>query len=359
MNKASSNTWIQSSWHRTVTWVLFCGGLVLLAVLLWRMGPGTILTQLAAVGWKLPLVVLPYVFVAVFDALGWWYAFPQKPYPYGYFDLFRRRLAAKAINDVTPAFSMAGELAKVHVLQLRGIDGATAVASVVAAKTTLTLSELWFLFIALLLVPLKVPAAGVLFPEVWIGLLVAGLGIAGVILWQRNGLFCPFIDLYQRLGLPMRFIKRYLQVMESTDEKLGEYMRESRKDFWLSCVTHFIGWVAGGLEVWIILTCMGVQIDLGTAVVVEALLVIVQGVTGFVPGNIGTLEGGAVGIFLWIGLTPQSALAFMLLRRLRQVMWAGAGFAILGRLAHDEPAPPAESHPSMREDLNEGKESLY
>ena len=194
MNKASSNTWIQSSWHRTVTWVLFCGGLVLLAVLLWRMGPGTILTQLAAVGWKLPLVVLPYVFVAVFDALGWWYAFPQKPYPYGYFDLFRRRLAAKAINDVTPAFSMAGELAKVHVLQLRGIDGATAVASVVAAKTTLTLSELWFLFIALLLVPLKVPAAGVLFPEVWIGLLVAGLGIAGVILWQRNGLFCPFID---------------------------------------------------------------------------------------------------------------------------------------------------------------------
>src|SRR5205823_9835073 len=104
----------------------------------------------------------------------------------------------------------AGELAKVHVLQLRGIDGATAVASVVAAKTTLTLSELWFLFIALLLVPLKVPAAGVLFPEVWIGLLVAGFGNLGGILWQRNGVFFPFIGPCQPLGLPVGFFKRYL-----------------------------------------------------------------------------------------------------------------------------------------------------
>jgi len=81
---------------------------------------------------------------------------------------------------------------------------------------------------------------------------------------------------------------------------------------------------------------------LGTAIVVEALLVIVQGMTGFMPANLGALEGGAVGIFLWIGLTPQSALAFMLLRRLRQVMWVGAGFAILGRLAHEESASAAE-----------------
>jgi uncharacterized protein (TIRG00374 family) len=290
----------------------------------------------------LPLVVLPYVLVAIFDTLGWWFAFPEKPYPFGYLDLFRLRLAAKAINDVTPSFSMAGELAKVHVLRLRGIDGAMAVTSVVAAKTTITLSELWFLFVGLLLVPLKVPPAEVLFPEVWIGLLVAGLGIAGMILWQRNGFFRPFVRLYQRIGLPRRFLKRYGEVMHSTDDMLAQYMRESSANFWLSCVMHFIGWVAGGLEVWIILACMGVHIDLGTAIVVEALLVIVQGMTGFMPANLGALEGGAVGIFLWIGLSPQSALAFMLLRRLRQVMWIGAGFAILSRLAHGEPVSGAE-----------------
>jgi hypothetical protein len=181
-----------------------------------------------------------------------------------------------------------------------------------------------------------------LFPEVWIALLVAGLGIAGLILWQRNGFFRPFIGLYKRIGFPMKFIKQYRAVMHSTDDMLAQYMRGSSVDFWLSCFMHFIGWMAGGLEVWIILACMGVHIDLGTAVVVEALLVIVQGMTGFIPANLGALEGGAVGIFLWIGLTPQSALAFMLLRRLRQVMWIGAGFAILGRMAHDEPAPEAE-----------------
>ena len=339
MNDGPKSKSVQNSWPRTVTWLLFVVGLGSLVVLLWRMGFGEITGLLTAVGWKLPLIVLPYVLVAIFDALGWWFAFPEKPYPFGYYDLFRLRLAAKAINDVTPAFSMAGELAKVHVLRLRGIDGAMAMTSVVAAKTTITLSELWFLFIGLLLVPLKVPAAGVLFPGVWIGLLVAGLGIAGMILWQRNGFFRPFIRLYQRIGLPRRFIKRHRDVMDSTDDMLAQYMRESSVDFWLSSLMHLIGWLAGGLEVWIILACMGVYIDLGTAIVVEALLVIVQGMTGFMPANLGALEGGAVGIFLWIGLTPQSALAFMLLRRLRQVMWIGAGFAILGRLAHGEPAP--------------------
>jgi uncharacterized protein (TIRG00374 family) len=342
MNEVSKKIPVQASWQRTVTWLLFVVGLASLVVLLWQMEPGTIMGQLAAVGWKLPLVLLPYVLVAIFDTLGWWFTFPEKPYPFGYFDLFRLRLAAKAINDVTPSFSMAGELAKVHVLRLREIDGATAMTSVVAAKTTITLSELWFLIVGLLLVPLKVPAAGVLFPEVWIGLLVVGLGIAGLILWQRKGLFRPFIRLYQRIGLPRRFIKRYGKVMHSTDGMLAQYLRGSSRDFWLSCLMHFIGWGAGALEVWIILACMGVHIDLGTAIVVEALLVIVQGVTGFIPANLGALEGGAVGIFLWIGLSPQSALAFMLLRRLRQVMWIGAGFAILGRLAHGEPASAAE-----------------
>jgi uncharacterized protein (TIRG00374 family) len=341
MNYVSKNKWMQGSWHRSVTWLLFVIGLGSLVVLVWRMGPETIMTQLTAVGWLLPLVVLPYVVVAIFDTLGWWFAFPGKPYPFGYFDLFRLRLAAKAINDITPSFSMAGEVAKVHVLRLRGIDGATAVTSVVAAKTTITLSELWFLFLGLLLVPLKVPPAEVLFPQVWIGLLVAGLGIAGMILWQRNGFFRPFLRLYQRIGLPRRFLKRYREVMHSTDDMLAQYMRESSTNFWLSCFMHFIGWVAGGLEVWIILSSMGVHIDLGTAIVVEALLVLVQGITGFLPANLGALEGGAVGIFLWIGLSPQSALAFMLLRRLRQVMWIGTGFAILGRLAHGEPASGA------------------
>jgi uncharacterized protein (TIRG00374 family) len=343
MNEVSNNKPVQAPWQRTVTWLLFVGGLALLAALLARIGPESITAQLTAVGWKLPLIFVPYVLVAIFDALGWWFAFPQKLYPHGYLDLFRLRLAAKAINDVTPAFTMAGEVAKVHVLQLRGIDGATATASVVAAKTTITLSELGFLFIGLLLVPLKVPPAAVLFPEVWIGLLVASLGIAAVILWQRNGFFRPFIGLYQRLGFPMKFTKRYMKVLESTDAKLGEYMRGSRKDFSLSCLAHFIGWVAGGLEVWAILACMGVHIDVWTAIVVEALLVIVQGITGFVPANLGTLEGGAMGIFLWIGLPAESGLAFMLLRRLRQAMWIGAGFAILGRLAHAEPTPATEA----------------
>ena len=68
MNEVLKNKSAQASWPRTVTWLLFVVGLGSLVVLLWRMGLGEITTQLTAVGWKLPLVVLPYIVVAIFDA---------------------------------------------------------------------------------------------------------------------------------------------------------------------------------------------------------------------------------------------------------------------------------------------------
>ena len=70
MNDGPKNKSAQASWPRTVTWLLFVVGLGSLVVLLWRMGLGEITTQLTAVGWKLPLVVLPYIVVAIFDADG-------------------------------------------------------------------------------------------------------------------------------------------------------------------------------------------------------------------------------------------------------------------------------------------------
>src|SRR5438552_15398034 len=46
------------------------GGL-LLALLLYHAGIGPVVVRLRVLGWGTPLIVLPYLVIAAFDALGW------------------------------------------------------------------------------------------------------------------------------------------------------------------------------------------------------------------------------------------------------------------------------------------------
>src|SRR5438128_2927300 len=54
---------------------LLAGGL-LLALLLYHAGIGPVLVRLRALGWGAPLVLVPYLVIAAFYALGWSCALP-------------------------------------------------------------------------------------------------------------------------------------------------------------------------------------------------------------------------------------------------------------------------------------------
>jgi uncharacterized membrane protein YbhN (UPF0104 family) len=60
-------------------------------------------------------------------------------------------------------------------------------------------------------------------------------------------------------------------------------------------------------------------------------LVLVTRLTAFVPGNLGTHEAGALMIFSLMGFSAESAMAFALLRRVRQIFWIALGLGILAK----------------------------
>jgi hypothetical protein len=72
--------------------------------------------------------------------------------------------------------------------------------------------------------------------------------------------------------------------------------------------------------------------DLLSALVVQVWLVIVTRLTAFVPANLGTHEAGIVVIFAFLGLAPESAMVFALLRRVRQIGWIAAGLGLLAKV---------------------------
>src|SRR5438876_10606059 len=75
------------------------GGL-LLALLLYHAGIGPVLVRLRALGWGAPLVLIPYLVIAAFDALGWRCSLPATArVPLG--PVYLARMAGEAVNSLT------------------------------------------------------------------------------------------------------------------------------------------------------------------------------------------------------------------------------------------------------------------
>jgi len=64
---------------------------------------------------------------------------------------------------------------------------------------------------------------------------------------------------------------------------------------------------------------------------IEILSTTIDAILFFVPGKVGTQEGGKVLIFVMLGLDPAQGLTFALMRRIREMVWAGVGLLILSR----------------------------
>ena len=77
---------------------------------------------------------------------------------------------------------------------------------------------------------------------------------------------------------------------------------------------------------------LGLPNDPLSTLIIQVWLVLVTRFTAFVPGNFGTHEAGAVMIFSFLGFTADGAMAFALLRRLRQIVWIALGLGILAKV---------------------------
>lgn len=313
-----------------LTRALLMGGLVLFVLLVWRIGPSSIGNLPWRIGWALPFVFLPYVLVIAFETLGWWFAFPSHRHPIGLYDIMRCTVAAKSVQLVTPSISQAGEFAKLHLLRTIGVTTDVGTASVVVAKTTIIIAELLFIGTGLAVSLSYIAVEPSVTASVLAGVAVMGVAVVGLLLWQRIGMFRSLIWVSRRLKVLTAFVDRHEGFLSSIDSLIKEYMDE-KKRFCLSCLAFFLGWAAGVAEVWVLLSVLGLPQGTLSALVIQVWSVIVTRLTTFVPGNLGTQEAGMVAFFSLLGLTPESGMAFAILRRIRQVGWIAVGFGLFAK----------------------------
>lgn len=299
-------------------------GVGLLALMVLRVGPLRIWAELARGGPTL-LWLIPVSF-AWFALNTWaWRLALDTPVPFA--PLLRAHLAAEAVNNLTPFMALGGEPLKLTLL--RGRTAAdVALASVVGDNVVHALSAPFFMVAGL--------ALGAQAFRIEHSLLTGGIAATALIALMATGLWIAsgsgLLGALSR-GVARRLGKtggRWAEGVERADRRAREFLGGRTRRFWAALGLHLAGRVLGAVEAWLIMTVLGVPFSFAAAMFVIA--VAHAGVNLFfsiIPSQIGVQETAACLIFSAIGLDPASALALMLIRRVRGFLWIGIGLTLL------------------------------
>jgi len=314
---------------RWLSALLVLTGLALVGYLVGQIGPAAIWSSFVTLGWRLPIVlVFPHALALAVDTLAWRLLLPR-PVPFGL--LLRARLAGEAVSLATPTMSVGGDPVKAYLLRPRLplLDGFV---SVIADKTTVVAGQVVFLALGLLAAFLVARPAGRLLP-IMVGLLVVEvLAVSGFALVQASGALGGGGRLLGRVArrVGLGGAERFEQGLGDLDRALAGLYRRRRRRLVAAAIVHAVAWATGGLEVYLVLSLLGTPAPLGIALIVDSFASGVKFASFMVPASLGVLEGGYVVFFEAFGLGAAAGLAYVLVRRLREITWAVVGFLALG-----------------------------
>ncbi len=322
---------------------LFLVGLGGMAYLIHKVGVAAILEKFTQLGWGLALLVFAFVVPSFFDSLGWRFAFKTLPRGLTQWRLFWIRVAGEAVNNTTWSMDMGGEPVKVALVARHGVSVTEAAAAAVVAKTTMTMGLVLFLAFGLLST-ITVPQVSEELAAVFALFTIVGMGlIALFFIVQRRGFFSFLAALARKIRPARKWVERHDAKIKELDDHIGGYYVGHKKRFAASIGFHFLGWMTGTIEIYLILSFLGLFRDDASllfgwdyAVLINVAHHLSRTVSFFLPYNLGTQEGGNYGIFeaLRYANALEIGVSVSIIRRIRELIWSAIGWVALLALNH-------------------------
>jgi putative membrane protein len=316
------------------TAALLALGVLAIAALVYHVGVGEVVTLLAALGWRAPLVVAPFAIISLVDSL----ALARALSRHG-----RRRLslwrvywirqAGEAVSNLTPTAGLGGEPVKAYLLRRNGVEAGDGVAAVVIAKTAIVCSQFVFTLLGLLLF---LDRLGVLRDRapMLLGAALVALAVSAVLVFgQRRGLAAATVRLLDRIGARFQFVRRLERQAAAIDHALVRFYRDDPRGFVLTTAYHMIGWLLGAGEVMFLFYLMGVACDWRQAIIIESLTQATMAAAAFSPGGLGVQEISGTILCRLVGIGEAPGAALMLLKRARELVFTAVGASLISWLA--------------------------
>jgi uncharacterized membrane protein YbhN (UPF0104 family) len=205
-------------------------------------------------------------------------------------------------------------------------------ASVVIAKTTMTIAEVFYILTGIALAFWILGAGSSAGQTITAALLSVGLlvcSIAGFVFIQQRGLFASILSLVKKLGVRIQFLEAQEEHLRSIDQTIRNFYSHHQKAFYASMGVYFLGWMAESLEVFGIIYLLGGSVSILSALSIGALAVFIKGGSFFIPGSLGAQDAGNLLLLQAFGYSDVTGITFALLRRFRELVWIGIGLLCL------------------------------
>ena len=308
-------------------------GLIVLILLVWHIGPERIYEMASQLGWTgLFVLLIPSTIMYVVEAYGWKITLGPSAKNIPFWRVLAIRTAGEAVNMTTPTAYVGGEPLKAYLLTKHHVPIVEGLASVVIAKTTMTIAEVVFILIGIALAFWRVGADGSSGQTVAAGLTSVGflvLVTAALVFVQQHGLFTRLLEFLRKIGLKIHYLEVREKKLRSLDRTILDFYRDNRLTFCSSIGLFFVGWMAEALEVYVIIYYLGGPAMALSAISISALSVFIKSGTFFIPGSLGAQDGGNMLVLRAFGYSDVTGITFALIRRFRELVWIGLGLLCL------------------------------
>jgi uncharacterized protein (TIRG00374 family) len=327
-------------------------GFLALATIVVHIGPSRISSTVASLGAVVVAVtVLPSVVMYILDNYGWRFTLGKHRTVVSFLRLFMIRAAGEFLNATTPTGGVGGEPLKATLLKNYSIPTGEGLASVVVAKTTMTIAQIIYIVLGMglgvwLLLPVTPTATDVnwgMTVGFSVALLVFVTALFLVMQWQ--GLFSSLFKILAVCRIHIAFLEARRKDLLSVDASVVGFYRRDKVPFILSTTSFLCGWFMEAVEVYVMLRCLGEPIDPFTAISIDALSTVIKGGASFIPGSVGVQEGGIVLLLRAHGYGDVTGITLALLRRLRELIWIAIGVVCLAiqiRTHRGHPSSPLD-----------------
>lgn len=318
---------------KRIEWLFLILGVALFVALLDRVGWTTLGDQLLQIGWYFPLVLLVSSGRYLCRTVAWRYAFaPDRALP-PFIEMFQVRMAGDTLNYLTFLGPLVGEPAKAALLR-REVPLAVGLGSTVLEAGAFALTGAFVILAGLIPAVARVALEEDLQRVGWVvAALFAVLWLGGRSLLRRRVRFISAgLNLVGR-GPLRGWAERQRPRVEKAEDQLLDFYAQHTRRFRLMFLWDFAAQIFALLEIYVILGAMGLWVGWVDVLIVEALSKLISTTFFFVPGRVGTDEGGQALVFELLGFGMARGVGLALVQRLRALTWSVAGLYFLARYA--------------------------
>ena len=284
---------------------------------------------------------VPYACTFFLDSKGWEALFPPSARP-NVRRLAYIRLVSEPFTLTLPGGAVIGETFKAALAgKSSGLTLAESGATVILYRFGMGASQFIFISLGLILAyPLLQRRSVEIIGHAGLGNIVALLmgcfAIILVVLFLVVNLVQParrFLDVGEGVG-SSRWRRRWAEVVRgihTVEGAIVRHFRDHRRSSIAALSLFFLGWIFGALETFLIVRSLGLPLSVEQAFIVESMGSIFRIVGLFLPSGIGGQDWGYAALLsLYAAQDPLAfGASFVILKRLREFTWIGAGFLTL------------------------------